>query len=189
MSMNFDFMIKECCAGSEKAWKAFIDQFHPLIQATVARVCAEDTDDITQSVYEKLIKDDYSLLRQFKGCYPQFLLYIKTLSYNTALNHMKKASRLSRKTIDEDFDERICPDFSLESKEDDVYDEALERLRSAILTLKPEYREIILYLMKGYKHREIAEMLGIPINTSLTRGNRAKDILKKIMTDEINPAK
>ena len=189
MIVNFESILKECCAGSEMAWKAFIERFHPLIQATVARVSAGDGDDIAQSVYEKLIKDDYSLLRQFKGCYPQFLVYIKNLSYNTALNHVKKASKLSERTIDEEFDERICPNFSLERQNEDAYDEALERLRAAISTLKPEYREIILCLMKGYKHREISEMLGIPINTSLTRGNRAKEILKKIMTDEIKPAK
>jgi RNA polymerase sigma factor (sigma-70 family) len=184
--MEFELLINECCNGSEKAWKSFIKQFHPLISAVVTRVCSEDSEDTAQLVYEKLINDNYRLLSEFRGGYVQFLLFIKRLSYNTALNVFKKTTRVSALTKNSDFDEELIADFSLYPKLDTDYDsEDIDRLKVAINELNPKYREIMTYLMKGYKNREIAEILNIPINTVLTRASRAKENLKKMLKNEI----
>jgi len=46
--------------------------------------------------------------------------------------------------------------------------------------LTPAYRTIFnLYVIEEYKHQEIAEMLGISVNTSKSNLSRAKEMLRK----------
>jgi len=46
--------------------------------------------------------------------------------------------------------------------------------------LSPGYRMVFnLYTIDGYKHHEIAEMLGIDVNTSKSQYSRARAILRK----------
>ena len=40
-----------------------------------------------------------------------------------------------------------------------------------------------LYTIDGYKHQEIAEMLGIDVNTSKSQYSRARAILRKKLDD------
>ncbi len=187
--MNFEKLLKECCAGSEIGWKQFIEQFHPLISSVINRVCRDDSEDTAQLVYEKLIKDDYRLLVEFNGCYTQFILYLKNLAYNTALNTLKKVSRISSHHVDAEFDEIFSNADTLRFRSGEwrnADDENIDSLRAAIDKLECKYREVIVYIIKGYKNREIAEILGLPINTVLTRSNRGKEILKKLLKNEIN---
>jgi RNA polymerase sigma factor (sigma-70 family) len=56
------------------------------------------------------------------------------------------------------------------------YQEILDLLRK----LPPAYRTVFnLYAIEGYKHEEIAEMLGISVGTSKSNLHRAKEALKK----------
>lgn len=56
------------------------------------------------------------------------------------------------------------------------------RLKSAIDGLRPEYREVLLlWGVQGLKYREIAEIVGVPIGTVMSRLHRAR----KTVADEI----
>jgi RNA polymerase sigma-70 factor (ECF subfamily) len=53
-----------------------------------------------------------------------------------------------------------------------------DRLKAAIERLKPDYREVLLlWGVEGMKYREIADILGIPIGTVMSRLHRARSIL------------
>ena len=52
------------------------------------------------------------------------------------------------------------------------------RLKTAIETLRPEYRTVLLlWGVEGLKYREIAEIEGVPIGTIMSRLHRARSIL------------
>ena len=58
-------------------------------------------------------------------------------------------------------------------------------LREAVRGLDPALRlPVVLHYMEGYKLREIAGMLGIPINTVSTRLMRAKKKLREQLRDK-----
>ncbi|MGV6813480.1 MAG: sigma-70 family RNA polymerase sigma factor, partial [Phycisphaerales bacterium] len=61
-----------------------------------------------------------------------------------------------------------------------------DRLKSAIDDLKDEYREILmLWGVDGLKYREIAEIIGVPIGTVMSRLHRARKLLAdQLMSDE-----
>ena len=57
------------------------------------------------------------------------------------------------------------------------------RLKAAIEGLRPEYREVLLlWGVQGLKYREIAEIVGVPIGTVMSRLHRAR----KTIADEIS---
>lgn len=65
--------------------------------------------------------------------------------------------------------------------EEDHHREVFE----AVMSLEQQYRlPVFLHYYEGYRHREIAELLGVPEKTVTTRLYRARGKLKKILTEE-----
>jgi RNA polymerase sigma-70 factor (ECF subfamily) len=61
-----------------------------------------------------------------------------------------------------------------------AYHEILEMLRK----LPPAYRTVFnLHVIEGYKHEEIAGMLGVSVGTSKSNLFKAKEQLKKILNN------
>jgi len=177
--LNIEKLIRECCEGSEKAWHEFIQEFNPLISGCTFKICNLDSEDVVQIVYEKLIENNYALLGKFNGCFEQFIVYLMNISKNVALSYRKNVLKRTNRFVDIDvYLESDClfnsTDKERIGEEDKIF------LNEIIDDLKPHYREVLNYLGKGYNHREISEILGIPLNTVLTRANRAKEILRKI---------
>jgi RNA polymerase sigma factor (sigma-70 family) len=58
----------------------------------------------------------------------------------------------------------------------------VDRIKSAIRQLPDSYRTILsLYLIEGYDHDEISEILGISNSASRTQYSRAKSRLKELL--------
>ncbi|MBT8218320.1 MAG: RNA polymerase sigma factor [Bacteroidia bacterium] len=63
---------------------------------------------------------------------------------------------------------------------DETFD--IQKIKKAIEALKPGFRQVInLYLIEGYDHREISEILQISEGTSKSQYHRAKKRLLKIL--------
>ena len=66
-----------------------------------------------------------------------------------------------------------------------TYPSDVEYLEKAIQDLPDGYRTVFtLYEIEGYKHREIAELLDISVNTSKTQLRSAKLVLRKSLTNQ-----
>ncbi|MCK5705666.1 MAG: RNA polymerase sigma factor, partial [Cyclobacteriaceae bacterium] len=62
----------------------------------------------------------------------------------------------------------------------------VETIREAIQKLPNGFRVVFsLYLLEGYDHKEIAEILDISESTSKSQYNRAKKKLKEILREEL----
>ncbi len=60
---------------------------------------------------------------------------------------------------------------------------SVERVKRAMEQLPDGYRSVLsLYLMEGYDHQEIGEIMGISESTSKSQLNRAKSKLREILT-------
>ncbi len=102
---------------------------------------------------------------------PAFGSWLKRIVVNNCITHIKK-NRFEFDDID-DF-----TSVEEDGEEDFTIDPAL--LHNAIKELPAGGRTIlVLHALEGYKHREIAEMLGVSESTSKTQYKRALDILYK----------
>lgn len=163
-------LIQDCLVGSrhaqEKLYKKYITAVFNRIQRMVAnRALAED---LSQEVFIKVFEQ----LKQFNGT-SALGAWIKRITINTTLNHIRKAKRIR-------FEELA----GHETTENESYENhpniSMKQIHYAIKNL-PEGSRIILtlYLLEGYQHKEIAEILSISESTSKTQYRRGKMILQQ----------
>jgi len=114
-------------------------------------------------------------LHHFKGN-STFGNWLKKIVINQALAAIRKR-RVQWTAIDEhDF----VDENSAEPEEE--MDFQLEAIRSGIQQLPEGYRVVLsLYLLEGYDHQEIGEILGISESTSKSQYSRAKQRLLQLM--------
>ncbi len=163
-------LIRRCKSGDREAQKELYDRFAPKMLG-VCRRYVKDLDDaedvLVQAMYKVLTKlEKYSGNGSFEG-------WIRKISVNESLMFLRK-----RKLdfVDELPIHEATGDWDILDKmqADDIL---------AILDQLPDgYRTVFnLFVVEGYKHREIAEKLGVSINTSKSQLILAKKRLKTIL--------
>lgn len=100
------------------------------------------------------------------------LNWILTMAKNIALNEFNKAKR----SVDYDFDAEQMTPSSLYSFDDSLDTPTIE-LASEILS-EEDFKILLMYVVGGYKHREIAELLNMPLGTVTWKYNAALDKLR-----------
>jgi len=133
----------------------------------------EDAQDIFQEgfviIFNKI--NQYNFSGSFEG-------WIKKIMVNLCLEKYRKKT-IYNHTIDEEVI-NIEEDDSDDSEFDFDYNILLE----IIQTLSTQYRQVFnLYIIEGYSHQEIAQLLNISIGTSKSNLSRARSILKDKLTE------
>lgn len=160
------------------AWNSFVDRAFPVIEGAQRRILGpEAARDGTQRVFEMLIRDDYRLLRDFRGESELSLLaYVRQIARNEAMNELRKRKESA-------IDPQVLADVLPEQQTENSLES--EELRSSLIEvaekLDLKYREVMLLRIDGYSHREMAEILKLPLNTVLTRMKRAKDQMRGLL--------
>lgn len=173
-----------CRLGKDSAWKEFMRNFHPLIRGTVRKYAGDQTEDVVQLVYEQLIRSNYQMLARFEGSFPAFLVYIQRTARNVAVAQYRSKATHSHASIDDALDRLVDPAPSPDQIV--LAQDALDVLEAGIMALRTSYREVVLHLYNGLNHRQVSEILKIPIGTVLTRASRAKEFLHRQLKIEIN---
>ena len=173
---------------NDKQLKTFFnDEYHNLkayVHSKIEDSTDRDAEDIIQDVALKILsRNQRSPVNNIAGF---FYHSIK----NRIIDLMRKKQRY---THAEDSFESQFTDFVelFYSKTDNTYSEEMKsKLKDAIFSLKPPYRDIILAVdIEGYTYKEIATETGIPEGTLLSRRHRAiSQLHKKLesLKDNIN---
>lgn len=120
-------------------------------------------------------------LHSFEGR-ASFGAWLKRIVVNTAVSHLKKR-RIDFEEIDERMD--VLPEDSHVGQEENDLILQVDAIREAIRRLPTGFRTVFsLYLLEGYDHGEIAEILDISESTSKTQYKRAKMKLREILKKE-----
>lgn len=165
--MILDTLIDECKKGNTKAYEQLYRQLSPKLFAVCLKYSRsyEEAQDNLQDGFLLLFDKIHQF--QFKG---SFEGWAKRVVINNTLQQYRN------KGVFEMVPENL-PDVSeVEIEEENV---SLDFLTKIIQELPDRYRLVFnLYVMDGYSHKEIAEMLDINIGTSKSNLARAKTILK-----------
>ncbi len=138
----------------------------------VAHRYIKDVAEAEDAMQDAFIKA-FAKLDQFKGDVT-FGAWLKRIVVNTCLDAIK-ARKMELYTINEEV-------MSMADEEDwDVEDTTTAgEIQRAIETLKDPFRVVVqLFLLEGYDHKEISEILGISESSSRTNLHRGKQLLKK----------
>jgi RNA polymerase sigma factor (sigma-70 family) len=130
----------------------------------------DEAEDVLQEAFISAFRN----LDHYRGD-ASFGSWLKRIVVNKAIN-MIKSRRTERLPEDENFDvrEEVWPE--------EDFPHSVEQVRKAIERLPDGYRSVLsLYLLEGYDHSEIAEILGISESTSKSQFNRSKKKLRDIL--------
>lgn len=102
--------------------------------------------------------------------------WVRRVILNVALQHVRRQQRLFP-VVEVDAYASHLP-----SGDDIVAHLNAEALTQFIQQLPPGYRAVFnLYVVEGYAHKEIADMLGIGVGTSKSQLSKAKAMLRKML--------
>lgn len=165
-------LLDGCKTGDQKAQFQIYKLYYKAMYNTSLRIVNDpmEAEDIMQesflSAFEKF--DTYSGTVSFGA-------WLKKIVINRSLDSLNK-----RKAIFEDID---CHKGIKDESDDDILskeetDIKVEEIKEAINRLPDGYRIILsLYLLEGYDHDEIAEIMSISSSTSRSQLSRAKQKL------------
>lgn len=170
-------LIRGCIAGERRMQQELYDRFSPRMYGVCLRYAgnAEEAQDILQEGFIKVYKkmDSYRGEGSFEG-------WVRRVFVNTAIEHFR------RKTYQQPITEQH--ENTIEGKNISVLDNlAVKDIMKLIQDLSPGYRTVFnLYVVEGYTHKEIGDMLGISEGTSKSQLSRAKVILQDMVKTYID---
>lgn len=132
-----------------------------------------DAEDVLQESFVSAFKN----LASYKGT-ATFGSWLKRIVVNNAVNLVRKR-RLQFEEMQENHEQMP------EQEQDEAMPFAIDAVKEAINKLPDGYRMVLsLYLIEGYDHKEISEILEITESTSKSQLNRSKKKLREILKED-----
>ncbi len=171
--MSEDELIEKCIANDRSAQKMLYEVYAPIMLGVCMRYVNErsEAEDILQEGFLKIFNciKDFGRRGSFQG-------WMRRIFVNTAITHYHK-------NITHNNSHYLIDNMEVGDKNEYMYGNAdftKDELLSVIQSLPKGYRLVFnLFAIEGYKHREIAEMLQIDINTSKSQYARAKMAIRE----------
>jgi RNA polymerase sigma factor (sigma-70 family) len=165
-------LISGCIDGNRRMQEELYRRFSPRMYAVCLRYAgnAEEAEDILQEGFIKI----YKKLGSFRS-EGSFEGWIRRIFVNTAIEHFRRKRYLQPVTEKEE--------STLEGNYLSVLDNLAERdILELVQKLSPGYRTVFnMYVVEGYTHKEIGDILGISEGTSKSQLSRAKVILQQMV--------
>lgn len=171
------YLVRRVAAGDEEAFEALFRRFERPLLAYFLRVTGE------AGAAEELVCE--TMVRVWRGA-AGFRGESRASTWIFGIAHRCAAEAMRQ---------RRAPSLSLEDARslstDPELEEAAERadlagrVRAAVGALAPEHREVLqLVLERGFSYREVAEILGVPVNTVKTRMFYARQKLRALLEQQ-----
>jgi RNA polymerase sigma factor (sigma-70 family) len=169
-----DDLVERCKAGDRSAHYELYKLYSRAMYNVSYRITGreEDAEDALQEAFISAFKNMGSYRAD-----ATFGAWLKRIVVNKSINVLKKRKY------------ELIPEDELWDRAEEEpaghYKEELtvDRVKRAIQALPDGYRSVLsLYLLEGYDHQEIGEILGISESTSKSQLNRAKAKLREQLT-------
>ena len=159
--------------GKRQAQRALYDKYAPVLFGLCRRYVKsyEDAEDVmTEGFFKIMTKiNQYTGKGNFEG-------WMKRIMVNESLMHLRKRHNMNMTVEIADYDMPKEPTIEQDLAEQDILD-LLDKLPTG-------YRTVFnMYVIEGFKHREIAEELGISINTSKSQLILAKKRMQEFVEE------
>jgi RNA polymerase sigma factor (sigma-70 family) len=168
-------LVTECKQGSKKACYELYRLYSKAMLNIAFRVVGnmDEAEDVLQEAF----LDAFNRIKDFRQ-ETTFGLWLKQIVVHRSINLLRK--RKMEWADLEDGELENIPDEEPDDQEEMLY--KVERVKEAMKDLPEGYRVVIsLYLLEGYDHEEIGQILNISENTSRTQFLRAKRKLSEIL--------
>lgn len=176
-SKNDKYVLEECIKNIALGYEDALVKLYEITKMSVYGFAlsilknVHEAEDVLQDVFIKIYDNAYSYQKSGKP-----MAWILTITKNLSL--MKIRSKKHMIDIDEIVE--VIP-----SKSNYDVSESKLLLIAAFKHISDEERNILmLHVVSGYKHREIAKLLDMSLSTVLSKYNRAIKKMRKVMSEE-----
>jgi len=169
--MSDQQIIDGCAKQDRKSQQVLYDKYSRLLLGVCLRYVSDkaEAEDILQDSFLKIFFN----IKDFSGT-GSFIGWLRKVAVNTAITHYHKNLKYRYHV---DIDEYVSAETGVTSFEEDFF--TSDELFKVLNELPTGYRMVFnLYAVEGYKHKEIAEILGIDTNTSKSQYSRAKAVIR-----------
>lgn len=150
----------------ERLYRRHVDRVHTLVR----RMLGEESDDATQEVFIRA----WRKLGTFRG-ESSFGTWLHRLAVNLVLNHRTSRGRWRGRFVESTEGTADAPGRPISPAAGLDFD-------GAIGNLPPGARQVfVLHDVEGYRHEEIAGMLGVSVGTSKSQLHYARMALRKTL--------
>ncbi|MDQ2680136.1 MAG: sigma-70 family RNA polymerase sigma factor, partial [Candidatus Eremiobacteraeota bacterium] len=174
-SVEDQVLVMRTLAGQSEAFGILVERYDRAVYHLAYRTMrdGEEARDVAQEAFFKAFRS----LRTFKPG-AKFSTWIFSITYHACCDRLARRKRYSNEEFPERADSTPGPESQAIAG-----DEAF-RLRAAIDALPEKYRTVItLYHLQGKQYDEIAAVLKLPIGTVKTHLFRAKEHLRKLLSE------
>ena len=164
-------IIEGCARHDRKAQQLLYDKYSRFLLGICMRYARDraEAEDIMQDSFLKV----YFSIADFSGS-GSFAGWLRKVAVNTAITHYHRNLKHRYHIEIEDY---VSVETGVEGFEEDMF--TAEELYMVLTDLPAGDRLVFnLYAVEGFKHKEIAEMLGIDTNTSKSQYSRARAVLR-----------
>ena len=168
-------LVVECKQGSKKACFELYRLYSKAMLNVAFRIVGsiDEAEDVLQDAF----LDAFNRVKDFRQ-ETTFGLWLKQIVVHRAINLLRKR-KLEMVELGEDQLENVADE---ESADDEEMQYKVAQVKEAMKELPDGYRVVLsLYLLEGYDHEEIGQVLNISENTSRTQFLRAKRKLNEIL--------
>ena len=169
-------LIERCLLRDRRAYKELFEAYAPKMLPLCIRYMKnrDDAEDVLQEGFITL----FNQLHHFEGR-GSFEGWVRRIFVTTALMHLRKKDPL--RTSDDITEIRTMGNNAATALEELGHNE----LMRLVTQLPTGFRIVFnLYVIEGYSHKEISEMLGISENTSRSQLSRARAWLQQKIKED-----
>jgi RNA polymerase sigma factor (sigma-70 family) len=158
----------------ERLYRSHVDRVYSIC----ARMCGDraQAEELTQDVFVRA----WEKLPGFRG-ESAFSTWLHRVAVNVVLNDRKTASRERSRAAPDAGEDEGDPEAIFGGKAPPSHVDRMD-LEAAIAKLPPGARKVfVLHDVEGYKHEEIAEMLGVTTGGTKAQLHRARMLLREAL--------
>ena len=163
-------LLERCLARKPRSWEDFVDRFLGLVfhvidhtaQCRSVRLTVDDRDDLAAETFLAFVKDDFSVLRRFRGG-SSLATYLTVVARRVVVREMLKRNGAAR--LRESSDMATEPAAEEESDPSHTLDDRdqVERLLAGLNG--PEAQIVRMFHLDGRSYQEISSATGLPENS------------------------
>ena len=183
-------LVKLALEQNQAAFIVLYTRYNAGVRSHISRYVTrkEDIEDICLESFQKAFSQIATYNPEFK-----FSTWLYRIARNTAFDHLSRHDRemsyMPTTSINEEITElKEIPATMHNPEEDIITQQEYDKWLGNIEKLKGDYRVVAkMNLIDNFGYKEIADALGMPINTVQTKIRRAKAMLLKMMeySDEL----
>jgi RNA polymerase sigma-70 factor (ECF subfamily) len=180
-------LLQRCLARKPRSWEDFVDRYMGLVihvvnhsaQSRSLRLTPEDREDLIAGVFLEIVKDDFALLRNFRGesSLATYLTVVARRIVVAQILKLKPPSRLAGHpgAVVTTPAEMVMAGAEAEQRVSDR--DEVERLMAGLDVAEAQI--VRMYHLEGKSYQEISSAVGMPENSVGPTLSRAREKMRR----------